>query len=333
MALAALLFAVLAALLSVAGGRQENGFEQHPVTRIVGTYTYPCPIALFNAAGERTADWHGTACPFAWTVSPERLLFRAKVSEGSAIVAGDPATGELRLLALVTPGSYFYPLEQGRSFAVVLAGAYQVVVPPSPLYLESDRNRVRRLGRLRIRTEAGVGLFHGEQLVLADQGLDFIPLPSPSGRWIAVAQDQRYGTDVVFRISPDGSRVWIVGEATESGERRPTLGGAHFSERSPDQRWTVELGEQIVLRGPNGEERLIDAGFTRLCSGYGPDAPVWAPDSSAFAFQARTVGHCGGVAIADLEGNVRQLLEGNWIQVLGWSTDGISWLASEYFGD
>ena len=138
-------------------------------------------------------------------------------------------------------------------------------------------------------------------------------MQSPSGRWIAVAEQQPRNTWAIYSIGIDGREARFEGLA-----RQPEPGDwPEGSELSPDQRWVVSGGSvQTVVRHADGRAILLPAGSDQ--------APHWRNDGKAFA----TVFFQLGVAVVKLpEGRLRVLLPGAAPAAIGWQGERVRWLA------
>ena len=262
-------------------------------------------IAVFGEDGAVEAEWVGRAWGvIGWVEEPELLLFMVKALGGIEIVAGDPLDGAVYRVAWLRSG--WYEAAETRDELILTDGG--------------ERRRVRLPGRLArgdgerdgIRvTEEGVR--RGDRLLLAQRGLEQSVLPSPSGRWVAVAERQARNSWAIYSIGSDGRDVRFegLGGQPEAGD------WPEGSELSPDSRWVVGGGSvQTVVRHADGRAILLPAGSA--------GAPRWRDDGAAFVavfFQL-------GAAVAELPGGrLRVLLPGDAPAAIGWEGERVRWLA------
>lgn len=289
-----LLLGLLLALTSAdqLGGTRERAEPTDAIgpniTGDVIPFVVPGLIRIYDDDGALLHEWSASRYGLiGWTRRPELFIFFTSTASGGVTVAGDPSSGALYEL---TPPEEIVQPQQTEGYPDA-AGAFRVAAD-------------------------GVRL-HGE-LLLADRGLEFSLLASPSGRWVAVRESQPSNTHAIWSVDARGG-VPAFERLVDYAEL--PLDFAEGNPLSPNRRWFVTNGTvQTILRRADGLVKILPVGS------FG--SPLWREDGSAFLLNS-TIGD----VLVDLpEATLRVIIQG-FPSILSWEDGRIFWFAPTYGSD
>ena len=289
-----LLVGLLLALTSAdrPGGAQDRAAPTNAIGPDIASdvipSTVPALIRVYDDAGALRREWTAAGyAPIGWTGRPELLVFFTYTASGRATVAGDPASGAL--YELTPPGE---------------------IVPP--MYAEGYPDAA---GAFRV---AADGVRRHDELLLADRGLEFSLLASPSGRWVAAFERQPANTYAVWSIDPRGG-VPAFERLVDYAEL--PLNFAEGNPLAPNRRWFVTTGTvQTILRRADGIVKILPVGS------FSP--PLWRDDGAAFLLNSTI----GKVLVDVPEATLRVIIHGS-PPILRWEEDRIFWFAQTFGSD
>ena len=253
--------------------------------------------------------WAAWVSLLRWTGEPEHFVFRALTSRGSAIVAADPQSGNLRLLGLTEPTYPFALLRKAGEPTVpdeLLAARL-----PAPL-AETPRISFDERGQDDIAADAIAKFVSGHE-VAPNLGFSCFIMRSPSGDWAAVVIELRNNQSALYRISPDGREHRVVRRIAWQDEQRSEGSGLpRRTHLSPDGRWRVTAtGIEPAANGATSQE----------------PAGLWSEDNDAVAVFARIDG-VDGIWLHRRNEPSILLVQSHFLQLLDWTDDGISYVAT-----
>ncbi len=301
--------AFLTLLMTACANAPSDDLARLERITLEGTNALPRFLHVYDASGQLVVTWLSDRGPIGWIEDPETLVFIGSTSHGTELVAGDPSDATTYRLA-----------SHAR-------GIVRVADQPDMLIME-DRDEVRRLplpgrlvrsayppgfnyaaGPLRVEDEE---VWFGETRLLANRGLTFALLASPSGRWVVVWEMQGHGSRIEYRLSAgeDVPQVVVVpDDAPISETPSPSAlspSGTRVAQVEPLRTLLNYRDGMLIWHNPNGGD---------------PDV-WWSPDNDYFAFFSWD----DRLMVADQDGQVRVALRGlRRHQFRSWSGDAITW--------
>ena len=288
----------------------EGAGDQSERLDLVGVIAPAQQIILVDAAGEVRGEWWAAwVSLLRWTGEPEHFVFRALTSRGSAIVAADPQSGNLRLLGLTEPTYPFALLRKAGEPTVpdeLLAARL-----PAPL-AETPRISFDERGQDDIAADAIAKFVSGHE-VAPNLGFSCFIMRSPSGDWAAVVIELRNNQSALYGSAPTGASIgWCGGlpGRTSSAAKGAGCRGAPISPPMDAGRVTA-TGIEPAANGATSQE----------------PAGLWSEDNDAVAVFARIDG-VDGIWLHRRNEPSILLVQSHFLQLLDWTDDGISYVAT-----